>query len=579
MLRKDTEKKEFILRRSTFKLLQKAIMDNHEKIRLWTKILEYCLNVGEDRIEEILSLVEKLEKEKKTNHLSASFVYALIMQVLANLLIRSYHIIENNRTSYIQRQRTIRFLKGLTNSNFLKKLFSRSNNKIKFYQKISTDLLKFTLGSVLFFLLKENNKQWLNIVEYKRLTKRFEIADWIKNTKKFTSSTSYSFGDWSWWLIQKASEKLSTEPNIIWEKVVNLLSLKEWIDSSIIALYPGKIPLEVFRKLVKTPIADKYINQEGWLYDVLRSLRSSGGIPDFRRRKIRKINRIISTVFTDRIPLIEWAEWTRERIHKISKDEIGSFDPRVSEWTALEIIRQIAVILNKEISSIELFNYKDIRKLTSFKQSKFSKIHPSNYLVPQQWKSLDRIPTWEDWRNNLTKEHKVTCRCKVDFLCDSRYTPVITNPYDQNDNEVSVINGLGALLLGLLIKSFKFLPFWNPIGLQRAWITLARRYLSDYPVSSRTSVIIASCFSKRNRETRLIKEFQKIKDFRPDEDTIYDPPEIFTITSLINNVKSSQKILEKYQITVQEHQPRQLIPVSLIQLTRKNNPYEEIENE
>ena len=64
-----------------------------------------------------------------------------------------------------------------------------------------------------------------------------------------------------------------------------------------------------------------------------------------------------------------------------------------------------------------------------------------------------------------------------------------------------------------------------------------------------------------------------------DDDTDLDPPEIASIQDFINNAVEAQKKLVKYQLTVQDHKARQLIPCSLIQLRKDCDLEQNIENE
>jgi len=395
------------------------------------------------------------------------------------------------------------------------------------------------------------------------------------------SRTEYSIGSWLWWMIRKTNDGLSKYPNVIWKDAIEILSGDSPVNWAVIALYPRHIPLGVVKKIIKRVEATKYINEEGWIFDVLQTLgaESQAKKMRFSNKRIHRISTIMRTKWKNYITVQEWANWTGTRFDEIASSERPSFDPRISEWTALEVTRQIAELEVGDIGIIPLATLTDLKNLGEEAKSPVCKLHPANYLVPKKWQTNYGTLTWDDWRKIILK-NKIRRRPKRDLISDIRYTPTIRNAYDENDKELSVINGLGVLLIGLLIGDFELPPFWNPIGLERVWVTLSKALLLEHPISSRTYGIIEACFSRRNLETRLIKVFQKeVFEKEPADDTLYDPPEIFTVQEFINQVKKAQQILTKYQLTVQEHQPRQLIPVSLIQLTREYNPYEEIINE
>ena len=128
-------------------------------------------------------------------------------------------------------------------------------------------------------------------------------------------------------------------------------------------------------------------------------------------------------------------------------------------------------------------------------------------------------------------------------------------------------------MIGLIARDFDLFPLLNSLNLQRQYNNSFLSKLENYPVSSWTRAIISSCLSKKNQENKFVRVYQE--SLFSDSDTIYDPPEIDTIESFISYLKKAQSVLENFQITVQNHQPRQLIPISLRQLTKEYDPYRE----
>jgi hypothetical protein len=54
-----------------------------------------------------------------------------------------------------------------------------------------------------------------------------------------------------------------------------------------------------------------------------------------------------------------------------------------------------------------------------------------------------------------------------------------------------------------------------------------------------------------------------------EDDTTSDPPEIGTLGRLERALAHSKRILAQYQLSVQNHAPRQLVPIRLDQMSRK----------
>jgi hypothetical protein len=90
-------------------------------------------------------------------------------------------------------------------------------------------------------------------------------------------------------------------------------------------------------------------------------------------------------------------------------------------------------------------------------------------------------------------------------------------------------------------------------------------------------LILQSCFSSKNRESfhniEIINSFAK-KFNNGNDDTSTDPPLICDTDTLKKYIITAQEIIEHYQLSMENNVPRQLIPVSLIQLSRQNNPFD-----
>ena len=574
---RDAEEK---IKTHTFNLLLKAVKENHEKVRLWTKSLEFCRRMGEENLKEMFNVIDYLERKNIATPLSTSIIYSLLRRGLVEEIIKTYQIVNGPDSSPLEKERAKTFFSGVIRLRFLECILPTSRSRIKFFEKESVEILKFTLGCVLFLLI--NEAKWVELIgKYKMLVRKFGIVDWNEDPSEFTKATSRTLGSFAWWVLGRLSDKLVSKPNLLWENVVDRLSINDQTSSAIIELYPKHIPVNVLEKLNKYLGRKFLMEEEGWLYEV------QVGIEDrklsYSNTWLKRIRQIRKSELENMsyVSVYEWGRWCQRKLSgwEGEEDQLKDFfDPRLSEWTALEIAKQIAELLNEKIHFVTLDQFSDKQRPLLKEKTNYYKVHPSNYLIPRTWPKYgeNKVPTWEEWRSSVA-QNKVTLKDQEDFIHDSRYTPIVSDPFDVEDTELSVVNGLGMLLLGLLVKSFDLPPYWNPKGLQTTWLILARQKLEGIPISSWTSGVIEGCFSRRNRESRLLRVFQKhLLDVH--DDTIMDPPEILCVKDFIENVNQSQRVLYSYQLTVQEHQPRQLVPVSLIQLTREYNPYEETEN-
>ena len=72
----------------------------------------------------------------------------------------------------------------------------------------------------------------------------------------------------------------------------------------------------------------------------------------------------------------------------------------------------------------------------------------------------------------------------------------------------------------------------------------------------------------RSREGHLLTLFLP-SEIKWDDDTTTDPPEIVDLETMANLLRKAQQVLEGYQITVHSHMPRQLTPLNLEQIQKK----------
>ncbi|KPF49387.1 hypothetical protein IP65_20260 [Novosphingobium sp. AAP1] len=177
---------------------------------------------------------------------------------------------------------------------------------------------------------------------------------------------------------------------------------------------------------------------------------------------------------------------------------------------------------------------------------------------------VEGTPTWEGWRKYVHDPmHSVHM---VDFgLLDYRYREILP----KNDRGwPRRLRPIGQLLWGLLRRSFDLPAAWNIRGQERGLMEIVARDLEKLPISSFTLSILQSCLLPRNRETSLLALFPSLfgtQHRAAADDTEFDRP-IRSAQQLDRLLERAQSMLQLTQMTVLEHQPRQLIPVRLRQL-------------
>jgi hypothetical protein len=504
--------------RRTFWLLIKAVRDYPEKLRLWQHVLDYCRLSGH---RDIAPLFNELDRYSETNRLSGRFIRATILKVISWQLVTSARLAVDRDATPRRRRHALRFIVSVLRQ-------SSPDGRPRgpyFYEEISEWTFLAAVGTVVTLLIGKYRDAGISGALVRVLDDRRRAlsgADWTVPAE-FAASSGHSLAIWGWWAEAKLQLPDSASPSIVWELVSSWLSADDPEAWSLWKRYPAYLPRVARRALAEGRYRVKP-EELGWLLDVTleTALQSIPTRPSARPMR----------------DLVEWVTWLDE--HGGSEE----FDPRLGEWTSLEIVRQITVMVQCR---------HDLRKA----------LHPRNFFLPEPWFAATDRPTWEEW-HDLTKQQ--VRAAKSGLIRDARMVPAWEEPAELV-REANTVHGLALLLLGLLRRDFRWPAVWNPIGQQRAWVSLARRLIESTPCSSWTASILEACLTSRPRESLLMR-ILPVNSFG-DDDTTNDPPEIGTLQEMVRALSNSQRILQRYQLSVKDHAPRQLVPIRLDQMTRR----------
>lgn len=542
----------------TLKLLLKAVRENHEKIRLWTRVLEFCLRMGISNILDILKEVKGLNDKGDTNTLSCRFIYSLILQILSNLVLQSFAILESDTFSYKRKKRAEVFLQSVFAKDFFDYWKDISNKESLRFEKTSMDVFKFTAGTVIHLL---NEKFPGKYGKFTTLVKKYNLISWEKGTLIFCKRTGYEFAQWAWWILGRLPKRKFGEVPYLWNEIQFRLKVTEQIDQNIIQLYPHFLSDTILEQIDVIGKILKLASNEGFLFELEKGM--SGGKAGKKFAFLESISSKVKKI-KGRITICDWIDWARERQLKMEVPVEGQliFDPRLSEWAALEITSWIISIVIGKVEDIPFEAY--------FEPSDYSKwIHPNNFILPEKIISEGHTLSWENLRALFASaEPDLAFRPENELIFDERF--VATSDLGSSSKIESSITSICSLLICLLAKDYNLPPKWNPIGHQMAWLGLYKTKLKDVAISSFTRNIIDGCFSSKNKESRLYKTMLGGLEYVPADDTINDPPAFYNLKELLSYIKKSQSYLVRQQISVSEHQPRQLIPVNLKMFKRSN---------
>jgi hypothetical protein len=565
-LRKESPQK-VAQKNHVYKLLKKAISENPEKVRIWSRVIDYCRKISSCEIKEVYDKIKELSNQKTIHSLSVLFLRTLFLNVLANRIIQSvYSVINRHYLSQKEKSTIESFLKSIFSDSFLTELFEQENADTKLYYVKTYELYRFVLGSTIYILEEEN----FRYIPNRKIIEQHRLIDWNNNPREWINRTqSTDINAWLYWLLWQTHDKSSSMPLKFWRK------LQPYINYEISTYKPLIQPFPSYEYLPKKE--DDFLAltinsefDEGWLFEVFKTGKDhiSENIKTELAKKYPQLYNNIFTPVDNKINLWDFIQWQRKSLFKPMDNEIDSFnnyfDPRFSEWTALEFIRQI--LQKSRISGEDFFQDK----------TNIVKFHPANFLV--QNAIIEKYPniiSWNSWRQTIKP---VIENSELNFqISDERYTTKGLLELEQKVGEKAKVYALGIILLQLITHDTNFPWIWNSTDKSLIWENLLYKKIQNTPISSYTLFILQSCFSSKNRESfysaKIFNAFAERYNNGYD-DTSTDPPLISDTDTLERHTIKAQKIIERYQLSMENNNPRQLIPISLIQLSRENNPFE-----
>lgn len=534
-----------------FCLLLKALEEHPEKVKIWNRIFQYCQYVGYEKLQPIFQEYNRLSKDDKLN---INYYRALILQILAGQLISCTKTILNNDELFYRRQAAFRYLiniiKELNESNLYKEADQ------KYYEIHAKHLFECAIGTMWLALNKapKHENEIVSSEDLKKIGNLCNYYDFIKwdTPNKWLYKKLPTLSEWAWWAENKISIGINYSPGIVWKTTAGLLDIRDPVSWAMWKKYPSAIGESniAINQLIKA-INDPNLkiiqsSESGWVLDMIRSIKNKY---DLTRVVDKHGSAAVSLAIKallyekkDYINLFEWVDWLKQLYEK------DPFNTRLSEWTALKIIKKICLLINSSITGLDL-------KKT---------INPSNFLLPKKWQ--EEMPdSWRDWEEILDSREIILSHTLIE---DGRYTPIFLG--ELADVEYAPVRGMSLLMLGLLTRSFKLPSIWNPQGQRLARNYVLKRMIGSCKCSSWTSAILGGCFSPKVRETILFEPLQSsiFSGLLPAVDTTIDPPRILDLNQFVKYIDRSLSILKKYQISTYQNKPMQLTPINVEQLTQ-----------
>jgi len=535
---KDNKRRETQTYRHVLGLICRAVRRHPEKSKLWDRALALGLATG---LNATLPLAEELSRAHRDNPLTARYLRARLIQTIAHTIVNAATKTCDPSLLPRRREAARSFLKSTLQSPLLR----RPKRVLQFHELASFELLSCAIGTAQTIISKRGSEE-----DRKALCASFtglraearKPVSWSRDAATWAQTTPFPVSVWLWWAEGNSVDPDSTIPGPTFSAAAGSLDLEDERAWSLCHRYPRHLPKHFSDSL----IIGKHVVDEsdyGWLADHLLSLESE---PAHSLGAQLKLVLTALDVGPDRCHLQEWALWCARR------SASHPLDPRVSEWTALDIVSQIADILSD-----------------SGQLARQPAISPYSFTLPRSLMGspADNTPlTWERWHSALAQQVSLA----PVPLVDRRLTPA-WNAGTSEEASWAPIQGIALILLGLLQKSFGWPSLWNMYGQERAWMDLARSQISKVPCSSYSTSILAACLTSRAKERTLLAWFGG--DIPSSDDTSLDPPDMSQLDLLRRYIVEAKRQLEKLQVSVEENEPRQLVPLALGKLAL--NPWVE----
>ena len=359
--------------------------------------------------------------------------------------------------------------------------------------------------------------------------------------------TSRSPGVWAHFTESVLS--LEGRPTAAWKRFDALFSFSHLADMHAARRYPEFISNSGWSQLVhsREPLPE---TDSGWLREAMEG-------NDKRVKEALSSKKVAFTRAARSLKAPPKGWTTLKRWTQLASQEYSPFDPRLSEWTALEIIRQIVS------RTLDLVGDNTVA----------DRLHPNNVLLPDTWRTkYPRDPvragvSWEAWREFAKPENngQIKLRDSATSILDYRYS-TDTQAGRRLDDWERYLVGIGRLLLGLLRLNYEVPRIWNFRGNEQIFILPRTHWFQALAISSPTLMLMEGCLSGRSAETRAIALKPALFGWAEGvdaNDADFDPPLVLGSNELLDAIVKAQRVLENHQISVALNQPRQLIPFRL----------------
>lgn len=517
-----------------FNLLIRALSENYSKARVWRRVIDYIANTGYEGLPGLFEFMRHLVASRKCTILTYQAILTTVVQQIAERAITSVKYLCLPDSSVSKFHSADRFLKHL--SKFDLYSYIRLDYEVKLPLRQTLFLYELNVLSIHLILSNRySGFNYSNVADGFRYLAFNEVRD---DVEKFIFRYVHDYIAYLWYLISRNYEVWPKGNNPFWIAFRDCIKGMDLPTMNLLGLYPKELDERILERIDSIDMkVHSFANNVGWMNDIrVFPVDNPEGY----------------------IPLTSWVEEIsvlKSNLLNSSEIEQFPFDVRTSEWMALCICREV---INGILKAPPML--KKGLMITS-DNSYLNNIHPANFLISD---SILRAKdfSWNDMKVIISKPGLIKLVDRDKWIKDNRYT--FTNSSFRK-MEFNQAQGICALLVGMLTLSFDF-PFAWHIRMTHGELTRSiLNKIESVSVSSYTRSIIEACYSKFPVEKSMVSRTQ-LKLFGSDG---LKPQslEILNIQDLLKCIETAIHNLEKYQISVGEGKPRQLVPVDLLQLS------------
>ncbi|MCG6535367.1 MAG: RNA-directed DNA polymerase, partial [Syntrophales bacterium LBB04] len=385
-IRKDIKKKSDHIERevgSAFQLLRKVLRDRPDRVRLWTRAVLMCRLTGVKGLQALKDDIERVRVKDKNPH-SAQYLTANLLMLLGTQALIAGRILQDQNMARWRKEAAKKFLGDLCENHFSEPRGGPDHGILHYSWYV------YSFGLYCAALVIQDKKISSRLHSITRGLTRSGLHYVARRAGKHPASP------WAWWAARKTLRDLSSRADGL---VLNLGHQLKGLPNAAAfwRFFPLDLPFEVV-----PIIATSDLNiPEGWWYDCLAH-RKKGSILreliDQKKGPLERTTRLLdSHLNASTESLYDWCHFVQEH----AQNREG--DPRFGEWTALEIVKQIANLVKKEPALVSYLSESESST------RKPLNLHPANFIVPSDWMNQDNqdnLPTWESWKS-ITKEKPI----------------------------------------------------------------------------------------------------------------------------------------------------------------------------